>query len=156
MGVFASAGKDVESFFSNLVNSRSAIRRITQFDPSSLCVQIGAEVPDYKPADYFPLKRLDLLDRFAQFGLLAAREAVQSSGMAKMAMSARALSPASASRPAPSPLPWGMTATTSPWSASRTQTWRSPSTASGSCAVRLSSCRTAKLSQNWRYRSPVS
>ena len=81
MGVFASAGKDVEGFFSNLVNARSAICRITQFDPSSLCVQIGAEVPDYKPADYFPLKRLDLLDRFAQFGLLAAREAVQSSGI---------------------------------------------------------------------------
>src|SRR5690242_19698467 len=80
MGVFASAGKDIETFFSNLVNARSAIRRITQFDPSSLCVQIGAEVPGYVPTDYFPPKQLDLLDRFAQFGLLAAREAVEGSG----------------------------------------------------------------------------
>jgi beta-ketoacyl-acyl-carrier-protein synthase II len=81
LGVIASTGKDVESFFSNLVNARSGIRRITLFDPSSLTVQIAAEVPDYSPTDYFPPKRLDLLDRFAQFGLLAAREAFQSSGL---------------------------------------------------------------------------
>jgi beta-ketoacyl-acyl-carrier-protein synthase II len=81
MGVLASTGKNSESFFSNLVQGRSAIRRITQFDPSPLSVQIAAEVPDYSPTDYFPLKRLDLLDRFTQFALLAAREAMQSSGI---------------------------------------------------------------------------
>jgi beta-ketoacyl-acyl-carrier-protein synthase II len=81
MGVFASTGKDTESFFTNLVQGRSAIRRITQFDPSPLSVQIAAEVPDYSPTDYFPLKRLDMLDRFTQFALLAAREAMQSSGI---------------------------------------------------------------------------
>jgi nodulation protein E len=46
-----------------------------------LSVQIAAEVPDYNPTDYFPPKRLDLLDRFSQFGLLAAREAMKSSGI---------------------------------------------------------------------------
>jgi beta-ketoacyl-acyl-carrier-protein synthase II len=81
LGVFASAGKDTESFFSNLVNARSAIRRITLFDPSPLSVQIAAEIPDYLPTDYFPLKRLDLLDRFTQFGLLAAKQAVASGGL---------------------------------------------------------------------------
>ena len=81
LGVFASIGKNVESFFSNLVNARSGIRRITQWDPSSMTVQIAAEVPEYVPTDYFPVKRLDLLDRFSQFGLLAAREALQTSGI---------------------------------------------------------------------------
>jgi beta-ketoacyl-acyl-carrier-protein synthase II len=81
IGVFASAGKDGESFFKNLLEARSAVRRICQFDPSSLSVQIAAEVPDYNPADYFPAKRLDLLDRFSQFGLLAAQEAMKSSGI---------------------------------------------------------------------------
>jgi beta-ketoacyl-acyl-carrier-protein synthase II len=81
IGVFASAGKDSETFFKNLVEARSAVRRICQFDPSSLSVQIAAEVPDYNPADYFPAKRLDLLDRFSQFGLLAAQEAMKSSGI---------------------------------------------------------------------------
>ncbi len=81
MGMFASTGKDRESFFANIVNARSAVGRITQFDPSSLDIQIAAEVPDYNPGDYFPIKRLDLLDRFTQFALLAAREAFQSSGI---------------------------------------------------------------------------
>jgi len=80
MGVFASTGKNVQSFFCNLLNARSGVRRIAQFDPSALTVQIAAEVPDYSPADHFSPKRLDLLDRFTQFALLAAREAMQSSG----------------------------------------------------------------------------
>ncbi len=81
MGVLASTGKGVESFFDNLIHARSGIRRITQFDPSSLSVQVGAEVPDYSPTDYFPAKRLDLIDRFTQFGLIAAQQAMESSGL---------------------------------------------------------------------------
>ena len=81
MGVFASSGRDTATFFSNLLSARSAVRRISQWDPSALSVQIAAEIPDYHPTNHFPLKRLDLLDRFAQFGLLAASEAVSSSGL---------------------------------------------------------------------------
>jgi len=81
IGVFASTGKNVDSFFKMLVEGRSAIRRIRQFDPASLSVQIAAEIPDYEPTDYFPAKRLDLLDRFSQFGLLAAKEAMETSGL---------------------------------------------------------------------------
>jgi beta-ketoacyl-acyl-carrier-protein synthase II len=80
MGVFAPTGKDVASFFGNLTQARSGVRRIQHFDPSCLQVQIAAEIPDYTPSDYFPLKRLDLLDRFTQFGLLAAGEALRMSG----------------------------------------------------------------------------
>ena len=81
IGVFASTGKNAESFFETLVQGRSAIRRIQQFDPSALSVQIAAEIPDYDPLGYFPAKRLDLLDRFSQFALLAAKEAMDSSGI---------------------------------------------------------------------------
>lgn len=81
MGVFAPTGKEVGSFFENLIHGRSGIRRIAQFDPSALTVQIAAEIPDYSPTDYFPPKRLELLDQFTQFCLIAAREAMQSSGI---------------------------------------------------------------------------
>ena len=81
IGVFASTGRNAGCFFEALVQGRSAIRRIQQFDPSALSVQIGAEIPDYDPLDYFPAKRLDLLDRFSQFALLAAKEAMDSSGI---------------------------------------------------------------------------
>jgi beta-ketoacyl-acyl-carrier-protein synthase II len=81
MGVFASSGKNRGTFFEALVQGRSAIRRIQQFDPARLSVQIAAEIPDYDPLEYFPAKRLDLLDRFSQFALLAAKEAMDSSGI---------------------------------------------------------------------------
>jgi beta-ketoacyl-acyl-carrier-protein synthase II len=81
IGVFASTGKTADSFFEGLAQGRSAVRRIQQFDPSELSVQIAAEVPDYDSLDFFPAKRLDLLDRFSQFALLAAKEAISSSGI---------------------------------------------------------------------------
>ena len=81
IGVFASTGKNADSFHEALVQGRSAIRRIQQFDPTALSVQIAAEIPGYEPLDYFPAKRLDLLDRFSQFALLAATEAMASSGI---------------------------------------------------------------------------
>ncbi len=81
MGVFASTGKDVESFFCNLCHAKSGIGRIRQFDPSSLSVQIAAEVAGYNPEEYFPSKRLDLLDRFSQFSLIAASQTMKSSGL---------------------------------------------------------------------------
>jgi len=62
LGVFSSTGKDTNSFFENLVQGRSGVRPITQFDSSSLLIRIAAEVDGYNPDDYFPPKRQDLLD----------------------------------------------------------------------------------------------
>jgi beta-ketoacyl-acyl-carrier-protein synthase II len=81
IGAFASTGKNANSFFETLLQGRSAIRRIQQFDPTPLSIQIAAEVADYDPLSYFAAKRLDLLDRFSQFALLAAQEAMDSSGI---------------------------------------------------------------------------
>jgi beta-ketoacyl-acyl-carrier-protein synthase II len=81
IGVFAASGKNTDTFFQSLAEGRTATRRIQQFDPSALSVQIAAEIPDYNPLDYFPAKRLDLLDRFSQYALLAAKEAMASSGI---------------------------------------------------------------------------
>jgi beta-ketoacyl-acyl-carrier-protein synthase II len=81
VGVLAATGKEPDSFINNLIEGRSGIRRIEQFDPSALSVQIAAEVPDYVGTDYFPPKRLDLIDRFTEFGLIAAKQAVESSGL---------------------------------------------------------------------------
>ncbi len=81
IGVFASTGKNANQFFETLAQGCSAVRRIQQFDPSQLSVQIAAEIPDYDPLAYFPAKRLDLLDRFSQFALIAAKEAMESSGL---------------------------------------------------------------------------
>lgn len=81
LGIIASTGKDVDTFFCNLIQGCSGVRRITQFDPSELRVQIAAEVPSYTAGDYFPPKRRDLLDRSTEFALIAAGEAMRSSGI---------------------------------------------------------------------------
>lgn len=81
MGVFASTGKNKDCFFESLLQAQSGIRRISQFDSSSLSIQIAAEIADYDAAEYFPAKRLDMLDKFTQFALIAAREAMEGSGI---------------------------------------------------------------------------
>jgi nodulation protein E len=81
LGVFASTGTNRDSFFENLVQGRSGVRPISQFDPAPLSIKIAAEVANYNPDDYFPSKRQDLLDKFAQFALIAAGEAMESSGI---------------------------------------------------------------------------
>ncbi len=50
-------------------------------DRSQLRFQNAAEVPDYNPAQFFEEKDLSLLDRFAQFGVIAAREAMQQAAL---------------------------------------------------------------------------
>ncbi len=60
---------------------RSAIRPITLVDVSTFRFRNGAEVPGYRPTDYFDEKELTLLDRFAQLALVAAAEAVTDSGI---------------------------------------------------------------------------
>lgn len=81
LGVFSSTGKNRKCFFENLLQGRSGVGPISQFDSSALSVRIAAEVPGYNPDDYFPAKRQDLLDKFSQFALIAAGEAMESSGL---------------------------------------------------------------------------
>lgn len=80
LGVISAVGNTVEEFFHNLVCGESGIGIITQIDPTRLTVKIAAEVKHYDPSQYFPPKRQDFLDRFAQFALLAASQALQDSG----------------------------------------------------------------------------
>jgi nodulation protein E len=79
LGVIAPGGKDIESFFSRLAQGQSAVQKIAHFDPNRLTIQIAAEVPEYRPEDYFSPRRLDLMDRFTQFALIAAQQAMKSS-----------------------------------------------------------------------------
>jgi beta-ketoacyl-acyl-carrier-protein synthase II len=81
LGVVSALGIGVEAFWEGLTAGRSGIRRITLFDPSALTINIAAEVPGYDPAQYFPAKKLDLLDRFSQFALVAAGEAMRDAGL---------------------------------------------------------------------------
>ena len=81
IGVISALGRTRAEFWRALAAGRSGIRPMTLVAPGSLRFENGAEVPDYRAADYFDEREAAMLDRFAQFALIAAREAVFEAGM---------------------------------------------------------------------------
>jgi 3-oxoacyl-[acyl-carrier-protein] synthase II len=75
MGTVTPVGHDVPSTWTALVAGRSGVKRITAFDASTLPVRIAAEVKDFDATAYLAQREARRLDRFAQFALVAAREA---------------------------------------------------------------------------------
>lgn len=81
MGVICGIGKNVGEFWQAICECRSGIAPIELVDRTKLRFQNGAEVKNYHARDYFTDREISLLDRFAQFGTIAAREAVAQSGI---------------------------------------------------------------------------
>lgn len=81
LGAVTALGHDVAQFRDALLAGRCGIRPIASVDRTRLRFANGAEVEGFTPGEHFTEKELDLLDRFAQFGLVAAREAVRDAGL---------------------------------------------------------------------------
>jgi nodulation protein E len=82
IGVIAAPGKTRGEFWDSLKNGRSAIRSMTLVPAGALRFPNAAEVENFHAASHIEEKEADLLDRFAQFALIAAREAVQDAALA--------------------------------------------------------------------------
>src|ERR1700738_1011182 len=82
MGVMTPLGNDLETFWSNLKNGVSGIRRIEAIDPSPFDCQIGGEVRGFDPKPYFKNpKEVRRADRFAQLAMAAAKMSMLDSGI---------------------------------------------------------------------------
>jgi len=81
MGIVSALGSDVASTWDGLVAGRSGVRRIASFDPSRLTSQMGAEVRDFDASHVLDRKEMRRMDRYIQFGLVAAREALDQAGL---------------------------------------------------------------------------
>src|ERR1700693_6599649 len=82
IGVVSPIGSDLKSFWENLVDGKSGIRQITQFDASSFDCHITGEVPDFNPSLYFKnSKDVRRADRFAQLAMAAAKLALEDTGL---------------------------------------------------------------------------
>ena len=77
LGCVSALGKSVAEFWDGLSRGRCGIGPLTLMATDQLQIGIGAEAPSYDPARYFDPKRLSLLDRYSQFALIAAREAIE-------------------------------------------------------------------------------
>jgi 3-oxoacyl-[acyl-carrier-protein] synthase II len=81
MGALTALGHDVESTWAGLVAGRSGIRTIEAFGPSRLASRMAAEVIDFDPSGVIDRKDARRMDRYIQFGLVAAREALDHAGL---------------------------------------------------------------------------
>ncbi|HEX8983940.1 MAG TPA: beta-ketoacyl synthase N-terminal-like domain-containing protein, partial [Bryobacteraceae bacterium] len=81
VGVISGLGLDAAAFWRSLAGGLPGIGPLQSPDFAGLRISNGAEVRNYDPAVYFTGKETDFLDRFAQFAVVAAREAVKDSGI---------------------------------------------------------------------------
>ena len=82
MGVVSPIGNDVNTFWSNMKEGICGIDFISAFDTSEgYDVKLAAEVKEFDGAKHIPKKELRRLDRFSQFAIYAAMDAVEHSGL---------------------------------------------------------------------------
>ncbi|UCC66806.1 MAG: beta-ketoacyl-[acyl-carrier-protein] synthase family protein [Deltaproteobacteria bacterium] len=81
MGVVSAVGNELPIFWQSLKEGRTGLKPITIFDTSGYRSHNGGEVTGLSPERHFPFRELRRLSRCDQFGIIAAREAVKSSGI---------------------------------------------------------------------------
>ena len=82
LGVVSSLGQTSEAFWKNVRDGQCGIHTISSFDPSAFACRIAAEVKDFDPTPAFPsAKDVRRADRFAQFAVYAAHQALLDSGL---------------------------------------------------------------------------
>ncbi len=77
IGVMTSLGCEIETLWQNLLAGKSGVDRVTFFDPTNYDCQIGAEIRDFEPAKYMPVKETRRTDRFTQLAVAAAKMALE-------------------------------------------------------------------------------
>ena len=81
MGAVTPLGNSVEAFWDGLVAGRNGIGEITAFDCREFSAHIAGQCDDFSPRGLIEPRLIKRLDRFAQFAMVAAIEAVNDSGL---------------------------------------------------------------------------
>lgn len=78
MGAISPVGNTVEEGWASISAGRSGLGPITRFDAAPLETRIAGEVKGFIPEDYIPAKEARRMDRFIQFAVATASQALQS------------------------------------------------------------------------------
>ena len=81
LGIISPVGNTVPEAWKNILAGTSGITRITRFDASAFSAQIAGEVKGFDPAQHLSAKEARRFDTFIHYGLAAAIEAIQDSGL---------------------------------------------------------------------------
>ena len=81
MGAVTPLGNDVATFWRRLASGESGVATITGFDPARVNSKIAGEVKNFDPGHVLDRKEIRRNDRYTQFALVAAREAMTQAGL---------------------------------------------------------------------------
>ena len=82
IGMMSPLGHSADESWDALINGRSGVARITQFDASHLPVRIAGEVKDFDPKKYMNFKEARRMSRCSQLAVAAATMALEDAGLA--------------------------------------------------------------------------
>lgn len=80
LGVVSAIGNSVEEFWGNIEAGKHGITEITRFDTSEFPVKVAAEVKNFNPEHSLSHQELKRTDRYTQYAIEAAYQAMQDSG----------------------------------------------------------------------------
>lgn len=83
LGVVSTLGCNVPEFWDRLCAGKSGIGALKRFDPATFKVKFGGEIHGFQASDYLDMseKEIKRIDRFVQFGLVAAAKAIEQAGV---------------------------------------------------------------------------
>ena len=81
IGTINSIGNNIEQYFRSLENGVSGADIITAFDSTNFSSRVACEVKNFDPSLYFERKELRKYDRYSQFAMVAATEAVEDAAL---------------------------------------------------------------------------
>ena len=81
LGAVTPLGNNVEETWKNLLAGKSGAAPITHFDTTNFKTKFACEVKDLNVNDYLDRKEARKMDRYTQLALIAAKQAVEDSGM---------------------------------------------------------------------------
>jgi 3-oxoacyl-[acyl-carrier-protein] synthase II len=81
MGILTPVGQNLDEYRDALRRGTSGIGPVTGFDASGLSSQIAGEVKDFDPSEVFNPKEIRRNDRFVQFAMATAVQAIEDAGL---------------------------------------------------------------------------
>ena len=81
LGAVTALGPDVKTFWKNILDGKSGVKRIESFDTTDYPSKIGGEITDFNLDERVDKREAKRMDRFAQFALQASIQAVADSGL---------------------------------------------------------------------------
>lgn len=81
LGAITPLGHDVETTWKNMINGVSGAGPITLFDTEKFKTKFACEVKNFDPEAHFDRKEVKKMDRYSQFAVIAAKQAVEDAGL---------------------------------------------------------------------------